>query len=172
GALEDGECFGGFESGDGFLRDGQRLDAAVAEPAVIVGGVSGCVGGLEVTCVGEVEHSFVEAGVLELVDVAAEEGEGDGAGDVDPGILELAVDEDGDGNESAGGGLGEVAGPLVDADGADDLLRLGDLVHLCEGREGREGSGCEDRAEEVGSHSLLSRLDAIGGAKSYLEVRS
>src|SRR5260370_41710139 len=104
--------------------------------------------------VGEVEGCFVDAGGLKDVDVSGEQGEGDGGGDVDAGILELAFDVEGDGDEAAGGGLGEVSGPLVDADGADDLLGLGDLVHLRGGDRCGEGCGAEDYAEEESSHSL------------------
>ncbi len=108
--------------------------------------------------VGEVEGSFVDAGVLEDVEVSGEQGERDGTGDVDAGVLELAFDKEGDGNEAAGGWLGEISGPLVDADGADDLLGLRDLVHL--GKRNRCGQGCgaEDYAEEESSHSLLNEI--------------
>ncbi len=84
--------------------------------------------------VGEVESGFVDACGLEDVDVAGEESEGDGAGDVDACVFEFAFDVEGYGNEAAGGGFGEVSGPLVDADGADDLFGLGDLVHLRGGK--------------------------------------
>ena len=85
-------------------------------------------------CVGQVEKSLVDSGVLEFIDVSAEQSEGDGTGDVDTGVFEFALDEERDWDEAAGGGFGEVAGPLVDADGADDLLGLGDLVHLGQDR--------------------------------------
>ena len=112
-------------------------------------------------CVGEVEGSLVDAGGLQDVEVSGEEGEGDGAGDVDAGIFELAFDVQGDRDETAGGGFGEVSGPLVDADGADDLLGLRDLVHLREGDRGGEGCGTEDDAEKESSHGLLSLLNEI-----------
>src|SRR5207248_718973 len=76
-------------------------------------------------------------------------------------------DIDGDGDEAAGGGLGEVSGPLVYADGADDLLGLRNLVHLGRGNRSGEGCGADDCAEKESSHGLLTRLDAICGAKSY-----
>jgi hypothetical protein len=117
--------------------------------------------------VGEVEGSLVDAGVLKDVKVSGEQGEGDGAGDVDRGVLELAFDKERDGNEAAGGGLGEVSGPLVDADGADDLLGLRDLVHLGRGNGGGQGCGADDRAEKESSHGLLPRLDAMCRTKSY-----
>jgi hypothetical protein len=116
--------------------------------------------------VGEVEGSLVDAGRLEEVDISGEQGERDGTGDVDAGVLELAFDIEGDRDETAGGGLGEVSGPLVDADGADYLLGLRDLVHLGEGGRGGEGCDAEDYAEEESSHGLLTSLDAICGAKS------
>jgi hypothetical protein len=97
---------------------------------------------------------------LEDVKVSGEESEGDGPGDIDAGVFELAVDVEGDGNEAAGGGFGEVAGPLVDADGADDLLGLGDLVHLTERRGGQCGED-KGRAKEEVFHGLLRSLDAI-----------
>jgi len=91
--------------------------------------------------VGEVEGAFVDAGGLENVEVSGKEGEGNGTGDVDAGIFELAFDVEGDGDETAGCGFGEVSGPLVDADGANDLLGLGNLVHL--GRGGDRGENCD-----------------------------
>jgi hypothetical protein len=105
-----------------------------------------------VLCVGKVEKSFVDSGVLKLVDVAAEQGEGDGTGNVDASVFELAFDEEGDGDEAAGGGFGEVAGPLVDADGADDLLGLGDLVHLGPCGGARQKQGGEEDAMGAVSH--------------------
>src|SRR6266851_252178 len=108
--------------------------------------------------VGEVEGSLVDARVLENVEVSGEQGEGNGAGDVDAGVFELAFDVEGDGDEAGGGGLGEVSGPLVDAYGADDLLGLRDLVHLGEGDRGRQGCGAEDYAEEESSHGLLNEI--------------
>jgi hypothetical protein len=42
--------------------------------------------------VGEVERGFVYAGGLEDVEVSRQKGEGDGAGDVDAGVFELALD--------------------------------------------------------------------------------
>lgn len=103
-------------------------------------------------CVGEVEISLVDTGVLKLVDIAAEKGEGDRTGDVDSGVFELALDEEGDGDEAAGGGFGEVAGPLVDAYGADDLFGLGDLMHLGPGVWAGEKQGGEEDAMGDVSH--------------------
>src|SRR6266851_10058621 len=111
--------------------------------------------------VGEVEGSLVDARVLENVEVSGEQGEGNGAGDVDAGVFELPFDVEGDGDEAGGGGLGEVSGPLVDAYGADDLLGLCDLVHLGQGDRGRQGCGAEDYAEEKISHSPISLLNEI-----------
>src|SRR3979490_494469 len=101
--LEGGCCFAG--SGEGF-------DASVAEPTVVEGEVAGGLDGLQVLCIGEVQGSFVDARGLQGVEVSGEEGEGNGAGDVDAGVFESVFDEEGDGNEAAGGGLGEVSGPL------------------------------------------------------------
>jgi peptide/nickel transport system ATP-binding protein len=101
---------------------------------------------------GEVEIAFVDTGALQLVDVSAEQGEGYGAGDVDAGVFELAVDEERDGDETAGGGLGEVPGPLVDANGADNLLGLGDLVHLSPGGGAGENQGGKEEAMGGVSH--------------------
>lgn len=83
---------------------------------------------------------------MQNVNIPTEKSEGHRTGGIDAGILELAVDEEGDGDESAGGGLGEVAGPLVDTNGADDLLGLGDLVHLGEGSGGRKRCDGEECA--------------------------
>jgi hypothetical protein len=129
---------------------------------------------LQMFCVGEVEGSLVDAGSLQEIDIPGEQSEGDGAGDVDAGVFELAFDVEGDGNEAAGGGLGEVSCPLIDAYGTDDLLGLRDLVHLRKGGRGGEGCGGEDCAEEESSHGVLdvclTRLDAICGAKSYSDL--
>ena len=102
--------------------------------------------------IGEVERGFIDARGLQDVDVSGEQGKGDGAGNVDARILKLAFDEDSDRDEAAGGRLGEVSGSLVDAYGADDLLGLGDLVHLREGGPTRQGRGTKNRAEEESSH--------------------
>jgi peptide/nickel transport system ATP-binding protein len=124
--------------------------------------------------VGEVQGSLVDAGGLQDIDIPREEGEGDGTGDVDAGVFELPFDVEGDGDEAAGGGLGEVSCPLIDAYGTDDLLGLGDLVHLRKGDRGGEGCGGEECAEEESSHGVLdvclTGLDAIGGAKSYSDL--
>ena len=101
---------------------------------------------------GEVEIAFVDACGLEFVDVPAEQGEGYGAGDVDAGVFDLAVDEERDGDETAGSGLGEVAGPLVYADGANHLLGLGDLVHLSPGGGAGENQGGKENAMGGVSH--------------------
>ena len=114
-------------------------------------------------CVGEVEKSLVDSCGLEFVDVSAEQSEGDWAGDVDACVFEFAFDKEGDGDEAAGGGFGEVAGPFVDADGADDLLGLGDLVHL--GPCGGPG--------ERACYKQCSEEDAMGGVshRSVIEIR-
>jgi hypothetical protein len=107
---------------------------------------------------GKVEVAFVDACGLEFVDVPAEKGKGYGTGDVDAGVFELAVDEEGDRDETAGGGLGEVACPLIDADGADDLLGLSDLVHLSPGEgAGKNQSGKENAMGGV-SHRLVIEI--------------
>jgi len=111
--------------------------------------------------VGKVESSLVDAGGLQDIDIAREQSEGDGTGDVDAGVFELAFDVEGDGDEAAGGGFGEVSGPLVDADGADDLLGLRDLVHLRGGDRGGEGCGADEDAEEESSHGLLTFANEI-----------
>jgi hypothetical protein len=166
--VEDRQVFGGFQSGD-FSGRGERLDGSVAEPAIIEGEVAGGGGGLEMAREGEVEVAFVDACGLEFVDVAAEQGEGYGAADVDAGIFEFAVDVERDGDETAGSGFGEVAGPLVDADGADDLLGLGDLVHLSPGGGAGENQSGKENAMGV-SHRPVIELDAIWWPKSYRPV--
>ena len=119
--------------------------------------------------VNEIESAFVYACVLKDVEVSGEEGEGDRTGDIDAGVLKFALDEEGDGNEAARCRLGEVAGPLVHAHSADNLFRLRDLVHLREGGTTHQACCTEYRAKEESSHCLLTRLDAICEAKSYLE---
>jgi hypothetical protein len=108
--------------------------------------------------IGEVERGFINACGLQDVDVSGEQGKGDGASNVDARVLKLAFDEDSDRDEAAGGGLGEVSGPLVDAYGADDLLGLGYLVHLREGGPTRQGRGTENRAEEESSHRSANEI--------------
>jgi peptide/nickel transport system ATP-binding protein len=107
--------------------------------------------------IGEVEGSFVDPRGLQDIDVSGEQSEGNGTSSVNAGILELAFDVEGDGDETAGGGLGEVAGPLVDADGANNLLGLRDLVHLCRDRDG-EGCGGEEDAEDESSHRPANQI--------------
>jgi len=81
------------EGSDGFHPSGQR--APVGDPGL--------------------------AGVLEEIEGAGLEGEGDGLGEIDAGVFKLAVDEEGDGDEAGGGGVDEVSGPLVHSDGTGDL---------------------------------------------------
>lgn len=112
---------------------------------------------MQMLCVGEVECALVDARGLQDVDISAEQGERDRSSDVDAGIFELAFDIKRDRDETAGGGFGEVAGPLVDADGANDLLGLRDLVHLRnrdrDGADrGDEGCGAKDDAKDESSH--------------------
>jgi hypothetical protein len=104
---------------------------------------------------GEVEIAFVDACGLEFIDVSAEQGERYGAGDVDAGVFDLAVDEERDGDETAGSGLGEVAGPLVYADGANHLLGLGDLVHLSPGGGAGENQGGKEDAMGVSHRPVI-----------------
>ena len=140
GGGDDDGSFGGGAGGDfGFLGGGE--ESAVAEPGadgVVVGG--GAVGD-DVAGVLEVEGADRFAGSLDGVNVAGLEDEGDGVGEVDSGVFKVAVDEEGDGDEAGGGGLGELAGPLVDPDGAGDFFGRFDPVGL--GEEGREESGAE-----------------------------
>ncbi len=152
---DDRDGLRGFEGGCCFPGGGEGLDASVAKPAVVEGEVAGWLDCLEVFRVGEVERSLVDAGALEDVEVSGEQGEGNWAGDVDAGVFELAFDVEGDGDEAAGDGLGEVSGPFVYADGADDLLRLRHLVHLRGGDRGGEGCSAEDYAEDESSHGLF-----------------
>jgi len=105
-----------------------------------------------VLCVGEVEKSLVDSSVLEFVDVSAEQSERDGTGDINSCVFKLAFDEERDRDEAAGGGFGEVAGPLVDADGADDLLGFSYLVHLGPGGGARQKQGGEEDAMGDVSH--------------------
>jgi hypothetical protein len=120
--------------------------------------------------INEIESAFVYACVLKDVKVSGEEGEWDRTGDIDASVLIFTFYEKGDGNEAARCGFGEVAGPLIHADGADNLFGLRDLVHLRESGTTRQGCGTEDRAEKESSHGLLTSLDAICGAKSYCGV--
>jgi len=84
----------------------------------------------------DVEGTDGLAGVLDEVEGAGSEGEGDGLGEVEAGVFKVGVDEEGDGDEAGGGGVGEVAGPLVDSDGAGAGDGGGGVVGL--GVEGRE----------------------------------
>ncbi len=90
--------------------------------------------GDDVAGVFEVEGADALACALDGVDVAGLEDEGDGLGEVDAGILKVAVDEERDGDETGSRGLGEIAGPLVDADGTGDLVGRVNFVGL--GAEG------------------------------------
>jgi hypothetical protein len=124
------------------------------------------------SCVGEFECGLGDPGFLEFVDVSVEEGEGNGTGGVDAGVFEFALDEERDGDETAGGGLGEVAGPLVDADGADDLFGLGDLVHLGPGGEPGEEDYAEGDALEDVSHRPVIEIRRYLLAKVLWPVRT
>jgi hypothetical protein len=121
--------------------------------------------------IGEVEGSLVDAGGLQDIDIPREQGEGNGTGDVDTGVFELAFDVERDRDEAAGDGLGEVSCPFIDADGTNDLLGLRDLVHLRKGDRGGEGCGGEDCAEEESSHGLLNEIRRYLRGKVLLGVR-
>jgi len=107
-----------------------RREGSVAVPGgewvVVCGGAAG----EDVARVGDVERAFGEAGFFDGVDVSGLQREGHGLGKVDAGVFKMAVDEERDRDEAGGGGLGEVAGPLVDGDGAGDFFRRRDAVHL------------------------------------------
>ena len=118
-----GHCFGG------------REEASVGCPCGCGGGGVG-VGGLDA------EGSDSLARLLDEVEGAGLEGEGDGLGEIGAGVFELGVDEEGDWDEACGGGVGEVAGPLVYSDGAGDGCGGGGLVGL--GMEGRKPECGED----------------------------
>jgi hypothetical protein len=101
------------------------------------------------------------AGVLEEVESAGLEGEGDGLGEIDAGVFEMGVDEEGDGDEACGGGVSEVTGPLVYSDGAGDGGSGGGVVGLgVEGRERERGDKKEaaDEGPEVHACDLTSDL--------------
>jgi hypothetical protein len=93
GAGENWHCLRWLEGYD-FLWRGEGLDAAVAEPAVVIGEIARRLDGLQVLGVCEIEIALVDAGGLEFVDVSAEKGEGYRARDVDAGVFELAIDEE------------------------------------------------------------------------------
>lgn len=100
--------------------------------------------------------------MLDEVEVAGLEGEGDGLGEIDAGVFEVGMDEEGDGDEACGGGVGEVSGPLVDSDGAGDRGGGGGLVGL--GVEGREKErGGEEEAVDGGPEVHACDLRAGSG---------
>jgi len=68
--------------------------------------------------------------------------------EVDAGVFELAIDEERDGYEAGGGWFGEVAGPLVDADGAGDVFGRFDFVGLGPKGRAQERGGADERAED------------------------
>ena len=119
------------EGSDGFHPSGQRTP--VGDPGFHPGGQRTPVG----------DPGFRPSG-LEEVESAGLEGEGDGLGEVDAGVLEMRVDEEGDGDEACGGGVVEGAGPLVYGDGAGGWGGGGGVAGL--GVEGRERE-CGDEAE-------------------------
>jgi hypothetical protein len=120
--------------------------------------------------IGEVECAFIDARGLQDVDVSGEQGKRGGASNVDARVLKLAFDEDSDRDETAGGGLGEVSDPLVDAYGADDLLGLGHLMHLREGGPTRQGRRTENRAEEESSHRPANEIRRYLWGKGLVEA--
>ena len=89
------------------------------------------------------------AGALDEVEGVGLEGEGDGLGEIDACVLKLAIDEEGDGEEACGGGVGEGAGPLVDGYGAGGWGGGGGVVGL--GVEGRDAEcGQKEEAADEG----------------------
>lgn len=71
----------------------------------------------------DIEVAFGIAGLLNFIAGAGVEGHGFRAREVEASILKMVVDEDGDGDEAAGGGFAFGADPLNDADGADGRRR-------------------------------------------------
>ena len=130
-------------SGRGFALFGELGEGAVAEPAEVCHFIAVCgTGDLAMASEVDGETALRDAGGFEGVDVAVEEGERDGTGEEGAGVLKLVVEEERDGDEAGGGGLGEVACPLVHADGASDVIGGGGAVGLgVEGRSGDEKEG-------------------------------
>jgi hypothetical protein len=112
---------------------GRCEEAAVAVPCADGVIVCGRTVGDNVAGVFEIERANALAGALDGVDVTGLENEGDGLGEVDAGIFKATVDEERDGNQAGSGGLGEFTGPLVDADGAGNLVWRFDFVGLGSG---------------------------------------
>lgn len=112
------------------------------------------------------------AGLLEEVERSGLEREGDGPGKVDAGVFEMAVDEEGDGKEASGGGVGDVARVLVDSDGAGDggvgrgAIGLG--VEMRERERGEKEDGA-DEGPEVHACDLTS--DGGGSRGRSLPLR-
>jgi hypothetical protein len=178
---DDDRRFGGGVEAGGFGLLGWGEEATIAEPGaegvVVRSGVSGG----DVPGVFEVEGANGLAGALDGVDVAGLEGEGNGLCEVDAGVFEVAVDEEGDGDEAGSGGLGELPCPLVDADGAGDFLGRFDFVSL--GAEGGAEGGEQECGETeeatdggAGMHACECRRGSgcwvWFGAKRMLNVRS
>ncbi len=139
---EGGRVWGGWRGCSDFF--GGVEESAEAVPAGKGVGV-----GEEVVGGFELQRSEGLAGALEEVDVSGLEGEGDGLSEIDAGVFELTVDEERDGDEARGGGVVEVAGPLVDSDGAGDLRGGCGLAGL--GVEGREQQrGAQEQAADGG----------------------
>ena len=130
---------------------GERKEAAVAVPGA--DGLSSAMLRLSTMLRAKSRSRRADgiAGVLDGVDVAGFEREGNGFGEKDAGVLEVAVDEERDGDEAGGVGLGDVAGPLVDADGTGDALGLVDVVHL-RGERQSEGEGDAGAEDADGAH--------------------
>jgi len=120
-----------------------------------------------VLCIGEIECAFIYPCGLQDVKVARKQSKRNGPGYINSRVFELAFDKKRDRDKSTCSGLGKVPSPLIDADSADHLLGLGDLVHLGQSGRSNDRHCANDGAEERGSHSLLTRLDAIDCAKSY-----
>lgn len=116
--------------------------------------------------VGKVQHRLIDARILQLVDIPAQQREGNRPRNVNASVFQLAVDEHRDRNEPARRGFGHISGPLIDADRPNDLLGLSDLVHLSPGRAGCQSRISKQSAMEDMSHRSVSRLDAISNAKS------
>ena len=105
------------------------------------------------------------AGALEEVEGAGLEGEGDRLGEIEACVFEMGVDEEGDGEEACGGGVGEVAGPLVDGYGAGDLGGGGGVVGL--GVERREPE-CGDEEEAADEGPEVHACDVSrGGCEEF-----
>ena len=153
------------------LHRSQRLHAAVAEPAIVIGQIASRRLRLHVPRKRQIQHPLVDPRILQLIHVARQQSERHRSRDIHSRVFQLAVNKDRYRNQPACRRLGHISGPLIHPHRPNHLLGLRDLMHLPPGRTTRRptrhGHTNQHHAKQKVSHRPGKRLDAIPAPKSH-----